>query len=86
MCHRALVTEQVSSLQVNADKYIQFSLYLPKYMCFNLCCRYLKYTLDPEKIRKQDATSTIISIASNVVGQPLAWDFVRANWEYIFNQ
>uniref|UniRef100_A0A672KGY0 Aminopeptidase Ey-like n=1 Tax=Sinocyclocheilus grahami TaxID=75366 RepID=A0A672KGY0_SINGR len=28
--------------------------------------RYLKYTLDPEKIRKQDATSTIISIASNV--------------------
>uniref|UniRef100_A0A671LE46 Aminopeptidase n=1 Tax=Sinocyclocheilus anshuiensis TaxID=1608454 RepID=A0A671LE46_9TELE len=48
--------------------------------------RYLKYTLDPEKIRKQDATSTIISIASNVVGQPLAWDFVRANWEYIFKQ
>ncbi|XP_016375175.1 aminopeptidase N-like [Sinocyclocheilus rhinocerous] len=48
--------------------------------------RYLKYTLDPEKIRKQDATSTIISIASNVVGQPLAWDFVRANWEYIFNE
>lgn len=48
--------------------------------------RYLKYTLDPEKIRKQDATSTIINIASNVVGQPLAWDFVRANWEYIFKQ
>ncbi|XP_050956314.1 aminopeptidase N-like [Labeo rohita] len=48
--------------------------------------RYLEYTLDPNKIRKQDATSTITSIASNVVGQPLAWDFVRANWEYIFNQ
>ncbi|XP_059402452.1 aminopeptidase N-like [Carassius carassius] len=48
--------------------------------------RYLKYTLDPEKIRKQDATSTIIYIASNVVGQALAWDFVRANWEYIFKQ
>ncbi|KAL1247303.1 hypothetical protein QQF64_022679 [Cirrhinus molitorella] len=48
--------------------------------------RYLKYTLDPNKIRKQDATSTIISIAGNVVGQSLAWDFVRANWEYIFNQ
>ncbi|XP_077066478.1 alanyl (membrane) aminopeptidase b, tandem duplicate 1 [Siphateles boraxobius] len=48
--------------------------------------RYLSYTLDASKIRKQDATSTIISIASNVVGQPLAWDFVRANWEYIFNQ
>ncbi|KAK7117381.1 hypothetical protein R3I94_022823 [Phoxinus phoxinus] len=48
--------------------------------------RYLAYTLDASKIRKQDATSTIISIASNVAGQPLAWDFVRANWEYIFNQ
>uniref|UniRef100_A0A8C2EZL0 Aminopeptidase n=1 Tax=Cyprinus carpio TaxID=7962 RepID=A0A8C2EZL0_CYPCA len=48
--------------------------------------RYLKYTLDSNKIRKQDATSTISSIASNVVGQPLAWDFVRANWEYIFKQ
>ncbi|KAG9340761.1 hypothetical protein JZ751_020353, partial [Albula glossodonta] len=48
--------------------------------------RYLEYTLDPTKIRKQDATSTIVYIANNVVGQPLAWDFVRARWEYIFNQ
>ncbi|XP_051740471.1 alanyl (membrane) aminopeptidase b, tandem duplicate 1 [Ctenopharyngodon idella] len=48
--------------------------------------RYLSYTLNATLIRKQDATSTIISIASNVVGQSLAWDFVRANWEYIFNQ
>ncbi|XP_048828515.1 aminopeptidase N-like [Brienomyrus brachyistius] len=48
--------------------------------------RYLEYTLDPSKIRKQDATSTIIYIANNVVGQPLAWDFVRANWNYIFSQ
>ncbi|KAI5101265.1 aminopeptidase N, partial [Silurus meridionalis] len=46
--------------------------------------RFLEYTLDPEMIRKQDATSTIGSIASNVVGQPLAWDFVRARWEYLF--
>ncbi|XP_067293179.1 alanyl (membrane) aminopeptidase b, tandem duplicate 1 [Pseudorasbora parva] len=48
--------------------------------------RYLSYTLNSTLIRKQDATSTIINIASNVVGQPLAWDFVRANWEFIFNQ
>uniref|UniRef100_A0AAR2KXA7 Aminopeptidase n=1 Tax=Pygocentrus nattereri TaxID=42514 RepID=A0AAR2KXA7_PYGNA len=46
--------------------------------------RYLEYTLDPEKIRKQDATSTIGSISSNIVGQPLAWNFVRARWEYLF--
>ena len=48
--------------------------------------RYLQYTLDPSKIRKQDATSTINSIASNVVGQPLAWDFIRSNWRAIFGQ
>ncbi|NXT18500.1 AMPN Aminopeptidase, partial [Syrrhaptes paradoxus] len=48
--------------------------------------RYLRYTLDPTKIRKQDATSTINSIASNVVGQPLAWDFIRGNWRVLFTQ
>ncbi|NXN31812.1 AMPN Aminopeptidase, partial [Nycticryphes semicollaris] len=48
--------------------------------------RYLQYTLDPTKIRKQDATATINSIASNVVGQPLAWDFVRSNWKTLFGQ
>ncbi|XP_075998652.1 aminopeptidase N-like [Genypterus blacodes] len=48
--------------------------------------RYLQYTLDADKIRKQDATSTIVYIANNVVGQALAWDFVRARWTYIFTQ
>uniref|UniRef100_A0A8C3RG10 Aminopeptidase n=1 Tax=Cyanoderma ruficeps TaxID=181631 RepID=A0A8C3RG10_9PASS len=48
--------------------------------------RYLEYTLDPTKIRKQDATSTINSIASNVVGQSLAWDFIRGNWGTLFSQ
>nr|XP_046251148.1 alanyl (membrane) aminopeptidase b isoform X2 [Scatophagus argus] len=48
--------------------------------------RYLEYTLDPDMIRKQDATSTIVYIASNVIGQSLAWDFVRARWSYIFTQ
>uniref|UniRef100_A0A4W3K4Y9 Aminopeptidase n=1 Tax=Callorhinchus milii TaxID=7868 RepID=A0A4W3K4Y9_CALMI len=48
--------------------------------------RYLDYTLDSEKIRKQDATSTIGYIANNVVGQPLAWNFVRAKWNFIFEQ
>uniref|UniRef100_A0A674J6E0 Aminopeptidase n=1 Tax=Terrapene triunguis TaxID=2587831 RepID=A0A674J6E0_9SAUR len=48
--------------------------------------RYLEYCLDPSKIRKQDATSTINSIASNVVGQSLAWDFIRGNWKTLFSQ
>ncbi|XP_058501683.1 aminopeptidase N-like [Solea solea] len=48
--------------------------------------RYLEYTLDPDRIRKQDATSTIVYIANNVVGQPLVWDFVRDRWSYIFSE
>ncbi|XP_065808506.1 aminopeptidase Ey [Labrus bergylta] len=47
--------------------------------------RYLEYCLDPEKIRKQDATFTITYIAANSVGQSLAWDFIRSNWDHIFN-
>ncbi|XP_028841845.1 alanyl (membrane) aminopeptidase b, tandem duplicate 1 [Denticeps clupeoides] len=48
--------------------------------------RYLEFTLNATQIRKQDATSTIVYIANNVVGQPLAWDFVRTNWQYIFQE
>ncbi|MFT7813946.1 aminopeptidase N-like [Arapaima gigas] len=45
--------------------------------------RYLSYTLDPNKIRKMDFVSTINYIARNVIGQSLAWDFVRSQWSYI---
>uniref|UniRef100_A0A8D0HNN1 Aminopeptidase n=1 Tax=Sphenodon punctatus TaxID=8508 RepID=A0A8D0HNN1_SPHPU len=48
--------------------------------------RYLQYTLNSTKIRRQDATSTINSIARNVVGQSLTWDFVRAEWKTLFKQ
>uniref|UniRef100_A0A3P8SE22 Aminopeptidase n=1 Tax=Amphiprion percula TaxID=161767 RepID=A0A3P8SE22_AMPPE len=47
--------------------------------------RYLEYCLDPDKIRKQDATATINYIAGNAVGQPLAWDFIRSQWNHLFN-
>ncbi|XP_042843592.1 aminopeptidase N [Panthera tigris] len=46
--------------------------------------RFLSYTLDPNLIRKQDVTSTLSSISSNVVGQTLAWDFVQSNWKKLF--
>ncbi|XP_049639894.1 aminopeptidase N [Suncus etruscus] len=46
--------------------------------------RYLEYALDPNFIRKQDATSTITSIASNPLGQTLAWTFVKYNWKKLF--
>ncbi|KAM9861189.1 aminopeptidase Ey-like [Aulostomus maculatus] len=47
--------------------------------------RYLQYCLDPEKIRKQDATYVISYIAGNPVGQSLAWDWIRSNWDYLVN-
>ncbi|XP_037365785.1 aminopeptidase N [Talpa occidentalis] len=46
--------------------------------------RYLRYALDPSLIRRQDATSTISSIAGNVIGQELAWEFVQNNWKKLF--
>ncbi|XP_056137350.1 aminopeptidase N-like isoform X2 [Lampris incognitus] len=48
--------------------------------------RYLLYTLEPTMIRKQDATSVIVSIAGNREGQDLAWKFVREQWKYMFTQ
>uniref|UniRef100_A0A3P8VR49 Aminopeptidase n=1 Tax=Cynoglossus semilaevis TaxID=244447 RepID=A0A3P8VR49_CYNSE len=48
--------------------------------------KYLGYTLDPNKIRKQDATATIQRIASNIVGLPLVWNFVRDKWSFIYEQ
>ncbi|XP_072519135.1 aminopeptidase Ey-like isoform X2 [Salminus brasiliensis] len=48
--------------------------------------RYLKYTLDPAMIRKQDATRVIVQIAGNIEGRKLAWNFVRLNWKYLFTE
>ncbi|XP_077372374.1 alanyl (membrane) aminopeptidase-like b [Festucalex cinctus] len=48
-----------------------------------LLSRYLKYTLDPEKIRLMDVASTINYIATNVAGHGLAWNFIQANWDYV---
>ncbi|XP_075431253.1 aminopeptidase N isoform X2 [Ascaphus truei] len=47
--------------------------------------RLLEYSLDSSKIRRQDTVSTISSITSNVIGQSLSWDFIRANWKKIFD-
>ncbi|XP_034444137.1 aminopeptidase Ey-like [Hippoglossus hippoglossus] len=45
--------------------------------------RYLQYTLDPEKIRFMDVSTVINLIALNPAGQALAWNFIRANWEFL---
>ncbi|XP_036400184.1 aminopeptidase Ey-like [Megalops cyprinoides] len=45
--------------------------------------RYLEYSLDADKISPEDCVSTINAVAKNVVGQPLAWNFVRSRWSDI---
>jgi len=34
-------------------------------------------------IRKQDATRVFGSVANNIVGQPLAFDYFRNKWEHL---
>ncbi|XP_034734454.1 alanyl (membrane) aminopeptidase a [Etheostoma cragini] len=48
--------------------------------------RYLEYTLDPDKIRLMDVGSTISDIAMNPAGHALAWNFIRAHWDYVSEQ
>uniref|UniRef100_A0A8C7KG31 Aminopeptidase n=1 Tax=Oncorhynchus kisutch TaxID=8019 RepID=A0A8C7KG31_ONCKI len=74
---------QAATIAIEADK-LRSALACTKQPW--LLNKYLEYTLDANKIRKQDATSTIVYIASNVVGQSLAWDFMRDRWNYIFTQ
>ncbi|KAA8590666.1 hypothetical protein FQN60_014616 [Etheostoma spectabile] len=47
---------------------------------------YLEYTLDPDKIRLMDVGSTISDIAMNPAGHALAWNFIRAHWDYVSEQ
>uniref|UniRef100_A0A3B1ID17 Aminopeptidase n=1 Tax=Astyanax mexicanus TaxID=7994 RepID=A0A3B1ID17_ASTMX len=48
--------------------------------------RYLNYTLDPNMVQKKHVNYVIRHVANNVVGQPLAWDFIRANWSNILKE
>ncbi|XP_076880958.1 aminopeptidase N-like isoform X2 [Brachyhypopomus gauderio] len=48
--------------------------------------RYLQFTLDPYKIRKQDALSVMVHAAKSVVGQTLVWSFIKANWHHLLTE
>lgn len=45
----------------------------------------MSYSLDKDKIKPQDTAQVIIDVARNVVGRPLAWKFIRENWNTILN-
>lgn len=38
------------------------------------------------EVRKQDGTSVISSVGGNVIGRPIAWNFVRSRWNYIMKE
>lgn len=48
--------------------------------------RLLEESLENDAIRNQDTTSVIQWVASNDVGSPIAWDFIRENWEVLMER
>ena len=45
--------------------------------------RFLKRSLNSDYIRKQDLFRVVASVASNDIGQQIAFDFIRSNWQEI---
>ncbi|KAJ8417585.1 hypothetical protein AAFF_G00224280 [Aldrovandia affinis] len=71
---------KVSSSDVERERLVEALACTKQVWILN---RYLEYTLDPDKIKPELFSSTIRSIAKNVVGQYLAWDFVISQWSNI---
>ncbi|PIK55589.1 putative aminopeptidase N isoform X2 [Apostichopus japonicus] len=46
--------------------------------------RFLGYIKDSSVVRTQDAAYVLRYTARNYVGRALAWDFLRSEWDYIF--
>ncbi|KAJ8022253.1 Glutamyl aminopeptidase [Holothuria leucospilota] len=48
--------------------------------------RFMEYAMDESKIRNHDYFTVLRDISRNPVGNPIAWDFLRANWEYLVDR
>uniref|UniRef100_H2Y8Z6 Aminopeptidase n=1 Tax=Ciona savignyi TaxID=51511 RepID=H2Y8Z6_CIOSA len=46
--------------------------------------RYLEYTLDSTLVRNQDAYSVYVGLCGNDYARDLTWDFLRREWDYIY--
>jgi len=46
----------------------------------------LNYSLDSSKIRSQDTYAVITRVAANIYGEQLAWNFLRDNYDTIYNR
>ena len=49
--------------------------------------RYLHYALDETKIRSQDTSYVFSYVANyNPIGRNIAWNFLKENWDDIYNK
>ena len=48
--------------------------------------RFLDDQLDESKVRKQDSLSGIRSAAVKAFGNPFAWNFVKENWQELYER
>eukprot|EP01137_Pigoraptor_chileana_P023261 Opistho-2@89261 len=44
----------------------------------------LAMSIDPAQVKPQDTTAIVTKVARNPIGQPLAWDFMKQNWDLLF--
>nr|XP_054751967.1 aminopeptidase N-like isoform X2 [Lytechinus pictus] len=47
--------------------------------------RYLGYSLDQNYLRKQDSSYVIRYVSQNYIGRSLAWDFLRNEWDTVYD-
>uniref|UniRef100_A0A8C4T7E7 Aminopeptidase n=1 Tax=Erpetoichthys calabaricus TaxID=27687 RepID=A0A8C4T7E7_ERPCA len=69
-----------TNLKAEADK-LRYAMSCSKYVW--ILSRYLQHSLNRSMIQESDFVSTVAAIASNVVGQSLAWDFMQTYWREI---
>jgi hypothetical protein len=46
--------------------------------------RFLTYSLNKAEVRVQDTITVIAYVSNNVIGEPLAWQFLKDNWDALF--
>ena len=73
----SVASERVTLAVINPDR----KSYVPRSLH-----RCLKYSLDKQKIRSQDTLDVIAGIASDPQTWRMAWDFVRKNWDILYQR
>ena len=53
---------------------------------YDCLLRYLRYSIDKDKIRDQDSVTVVGYVAGNSVGRELAWKFLKENWDIFYKR